>query len=205
MTFGLENPFFYAKLSIDLRTEMRRLQYGILVIVIHLALIGCTHSSHLCLDPAGCIVIHSDEPIQIGVIAPFSGDRSCPEARTTLENLNQLVGDKKIKGHPLALSIWDTYSTYESMETALVELSAQPTHIAILVLQCQSTAQEEALLKTWMNHNNFLVTDPIRLVKGIAHLDSLIIPKGEDLILPRSLWRAGIIGDQELKRGKSSP
>ncbi|KPL84614.1 hypothetical protein SE15_06035 [Thermanaerothrix daxensis] len=199
MTFDLENLLSYAKLSIYSRTEMRRLQHGILVIVIHLALIGCTQSSHLCLDPAGCIVIHSDEPIQIGVIAPLSGDRSCPEARTTLENLNQLIGDKKIKGHPLALSIWDTYSTYELMETALVELSAQPTLVAILVIQCQSTAQEEALLKTWMNYNYFLVTDPTRLVKGIAHLDSLIIPKGEDLILPRSLWRAVIIGDQELK------
>lgn len=169
----------------------------LLTVFLLLALAGCTQATYPCPDPAGCFVIQSQETIQFGVIAPLSGDRSCPETRNILKNLNQVISNKKIKGHSLALSIWDTYSTDESMESALVEFFSQPTLIAVLVLQCQDKAQEEPS-NPWIKNVYPLLTEPSHLIEGIAHLDSLVVLKGNDLIIPRGAWRMSIIGDQVL-------
>lgn len=168
---------------------------SLLLVTFLIALTACTKPEPLCDDPAGCHVFHHGETILFGVIAPLSGDQSCPEIRMTLENLQQSVTQKEIHGYPIDLSIWDTYSSDEALESSLVTSFSQPTLLATLVLTCNSTSPSETL-RAWLEGNLLILTNPSQLTEGIVQLEKLAILSRDFLIIPRSVWMMSIIEGQ---------
>ena len=181
-------------LNSDSEQRMRAIQPFLLSLFL-LMLVACVKPGPPCDDPAGCYVIYHGETILFGVIAPLSGDQSCSEVRTTLANLQRSVSVKKIKGHPIGLSIWDTYSTDKAIENGLVASFSQPTLIASLVLMCDSSSRSETL-RAWLDNNFLILTDPSKLIEGINQLDQFAVEHENFLFIPRNAWMVGIIGKQ---------
>lgn len=168
---------------------------SLLLVTLLIPLTACTRPERFCDDPAGCYIIYRGEIILFGVIAPLSGDQSCPEIRMTLKHLQQSVSQKKIHGYPMALSIWDTYSSDEALEDSLVTSFSQPTLLAALVLTCNSAFPSETL-RFWSNSHLLILTDPSQLIEGIHRLEKLAILSGDFLFIPRSVWMMSIIEEQ---------
>lgn len=181
-------------LNSDSKRRMRAIQPFLLSLLL-LMLAACAKPGSPCDDPAGCYVIYPGETILFGVIAPLSGDQSCSEVRTTLENLQKSITGKKIKGHPIDISIWDTYSTDKAIENGLVASFSQPTLIASLVLMCDSSSRSETL-RAWLDNNFLILTDPSQLIEGINQLDQFAVERENILFIPRSAWMVGIIEKQ---------
>lgn len=167
----------------------------LLLVTLLITLTACTKPEPLCDDPAGCYTFYPGETILFGVIAPLSGDQSCPEIRMTWKNLQKSVSEKKIRGYPIDLSIWDTYSSDEALENSLVTSFSQPTLLAALVLTCNSSFPSETL-RAWSDSNLLVLTNPSQLTEGIIRLEKLAILTRDFLIIPRSAWMMSIIEEQ---------
>ncbi|MCX8023914.1 MAG: hypothetical protein N3A60_01790 [Thermanaerothrix sp.] len=140
-------------------------------------------------------MIYRGESILFGVIAPLSGDQSCPEVRVTLRSLRENLSGKKVQGYPIDFYIWDTYSSDEILNHSLVASFSQPTLLASLVLTCNSSSSIETL-RGWSDSNFLILTDSSQLIEGINQLDKLAVHNGAFLFIPRSAWMMSIIEKQ---------